>query len=102
MATRYCGTLKLSIRLQSDDSYNVRITEMNDDARFAPCNGVRLSPHMQARVASDSREAYDAIARAAISFAGNDDDAIYNFAFTDPDSGEAVVLRTLASAIAPL
>jgi hypothetical protein len=91
MATRYCGTLKLSIRLQADDSYNVRITELNDDARFAPCNGVRLSPHMQARVASDSAAAYDAIARAAVSFAGNEDDAIYNF--VEADCVDAVIRR---------
>jgi len=91
MATRYCGTLKLTIRLQADDSYNVRITELNDDARFAPCNGVRLSPHMQASVAGDSVAAYDAIARAAVSFAGNEDDAIYNF--VEADCVDAVIRR---------
>jgi hypothetical protein len=77
---RYCGTLELSITLKSDDSYSVRIRELNDDARFARLTDLHLSPATLLRLASDSSEAFDAVADAALGFASYSDDAIFSYA----------------------
>lgn len=80
MATRYSGTLRITIALKSDDSYSVRISELNDDARFAPLHGIGIAPALANRVALDSSEAYDAAAVAALGFASYEDEAVYRYA----------------------
>lgn len=95
MATRYTGTLKLSIRYSDQaGAYSVAITELGDNARFDALRGIRLSPAMQARTAAVSAEAYDAVARAAMSFAGANDEMVYAYAELDGETGEATVRRS--------
>lgn len=100
MATRYTGTLKLTIRYNDrTSSYTVRIQELNDEARFKTLSGIRLSPHDQQFTACDSPRAYDLIARAAISFGANEDEMLYAFATTDMN-GEVMIGRTQRAAAA--
>ncbi len=81
MATRYSGTLVLSIRyVDADASYTVRIREVNDDARFETLKGIRLAPFHASRLAVDSPKAYDLVAEAALGFASYADEAIANYA----------------------
>jgi hypothetical protein len=81
MATRYSGTLVLTIHyVDASESYTVRIRERNDDARFVTLKELRLAPFHQQCLAVESARAYDLVAEAALSFASNDDDAIYNYA----------------------
>jgi hypothetical protein len=95
-AIRYCGTLKMRITyVERDDTYRVAFTEIYDDARFKTLTDLRLSAFERARTAGDSSRAYDLIAKSAISFAADEDDAIYRFAFCDSDSGEAIISRKL-------
>jgi hypothetical protein len=93
MATRYCGTLKLTITLRPNETYSVRLEEENDDGRFATLHGLRLSPFHAGKYASDCRTAYDLAARAAINFAAHADDGVYQFAEVDP-GGEPVIVRS--------
>lgn len=94
MATRYSGTLVLSIRyIESSQSYTVRIRERNDDARFETLNELRLAP-VHSNLAVDSARAYDLAAEAALGFASYADEAIYNFACpADGYSGKWHVAR---------
>jgi hypothetical protein len=93
MAKRYCGTLALDIKyVANSDSYDVRITEVNDGARFQT---LRLWRWISSTWPTQTKEAYDRVARAAVSFAGYDDEAIYIFAECDPDTGEAIIRRRL-------
>lgn len=80
MATRYCGTLILTVRyVDASESYTVRIREQNDDARFSPLHGVRLAP-VHSNLAVDCARAYDLACEAALGFASNDDEAIFSYA----------------------
>jgi len=80
MATRYSGTLVLSLRyVDRTDSYAVRIREVNDDARFETLTDLRLAP-CHSNLAVDSPKAYDLAAEAALAFASNADEAIYSYA----------------------
>lgn len=80
MATRYSGTLVLSIRyVDASESYTVRIREHNDDARFATLTGIRLAP-VHSSLAVDSARAYDLVAAAALGFADHEDNAIRSYA----------------------
>ena len=54
-----------------------------DEACFEPQNGIGLSPHLARRLAVDSAEAFDHIARAALGFAGYEDDRIFCYAEGD-------------------
>lgn len=92
-ATRYCGTLEIIITLNVDDSYNVVLVETYDDARFETLEGIRLSPYMANRVAADSAVAFDAVARAALSFAGNEDDDVYRYVEWSETSEEPAIRR---------
>jgi hypothetical protein len=94
MATRYSGSLKLSITLDTTDTYSVTLS---GDGYRCRLRGIGLAPATAARVALDSAEAYDAIARAAISFAAHEDgtDAIYGHTDCD-DAGEPTVRRRKA------
>lgn len=95
MASRYCGTLKITIALGADsETYSARIRELNDDARFETLHGLRLAPHYARQLAADSSEAYDHMARAALGFASYADDAIDNFAELDSD-GSRIIRRRL-------
>jgi hypothetical protein len=73
----------------------VAFTEINDDVRFKTLTDLRLSAPERARTAGDSNKAYDLIAKSAISFAADEDNAIYRFAFCDSDHGEAIISRKL-------
>lgn len=93
MAKRYCGTLELTVKyIDASDTYNVAFRELNADAMFVPCHGIGLSPFDAGRLARDSKEAYDRVARAAVGFASYDDEMIHAFAVTD-ECGEAVIRR---------
>lgn len=82
MALRYSGTLELSITLRADsETYDVVITEMNDDARFNDIEGLKLPPAFASRNAADSAASYDLAADAALGFAADaDGDDIYTYA----------------------
>ena len=81
MATRYSGTLVLTIRyVDATSSYTVRIRERNDDAQFETLKELRLAPFHQQNLAADSARAYDLVAEAALAFASHDDEAIYSYA----------------------
>jgi hypothetical protein len=80
MAKRYSGTLVLTLSYSDrDSSYTVRISERNDDARFATLRGIRLAP-IHSNLAVDSPKAYDLAAEAALAFASYEDEAIHNYA----------------------
>ncbi len=80
MATRYSGTLVLSVRyVDATSSYTVRIREQNDDARFATLTDIRLAP-VHSNLAVDSAKAYDLACEAALGFASYEDEAIANYA----------------------
>lgn len=97
MAKRYCGALRLDIAyVDASDSYTVRIgshEHASPKVSFPTLEEVRLSPFVAARTARDNPRAFDAIAKAAISFAANDDEAVYVYAETDEDTGDAVISR---------
>lgn len=95
IAIRYSGSLKISISYSVGelDAYDVEIAEANDDARFAPLEGIRLSPYHASRLAADSDEALDRVADAALSFAAAEDEAIFAFAEFESDGDSAVIRR---------
>lgn len=66
MAIRYCGTLILGIRYErKTGDYTVRVRERNDDIERVLARGVHpLTP----RFATESADAYDSVARAALCF----------------------------------
>ena len=79
MATRYCGSLRLDIRWLDTGSYTVRVYD-SDRKRLITLRGLNLSPFHAAKLAVDCAEAYDRVAEAAVSFAGNDCEDIYAYA----------------------
>jgi hypothetical protein len=97
MATRYTGDLKISIKLLSDSvTYNVTLETTDRTVKFVPVKGISLSPYAQARIAADSKEAFDEVARVAVSFAAADfGDEVLNWTRMD-DEGEVVIQRRYA------
>lgn len=88
MAIRYSGELKMHVVLCKDDTYSVTFGTL-----CPPITGVRLSPFDQGRYALDSREAYDRIAQAGISFAEHEHHVeLYGHCETDP-AGEVIITR---------
>lgn len=92
MATRYTGSLKLSITLDSTDTYSVTLSGLAGTNYFGRLRGLGLSPHMASKVALDSAEAYDAIAKAAVTFAGAEKGADV-YAHADCDDGGGAIIR---------
>lgn len=97
MAKRYTGDLNISIKLQSDSvTYNVTIKPRGGDMKLESVRGIQLSPYAQARIAADSKEAFDEVARVAVSFAVDQiGDEILNWARLS-DSGEVLIQRRYA------
>lgn len=96
MAIRYSGSVRIKITLQPDDSYNA-VFAVQEDAwiELPKQDGLRLSVEDQARLASDSPEAYDEVARAALAFLSNDTDEVLSHANQD-DAGRFIVSRRFA------
>lgn len=85
-ARRYCGTLALTIRyVARDDSYTVRIREVNADLAPRTLTELRPSPNDRARFPVDSSALIDRVADAAIGFASNEDEMISAYAEVDPE-----------------
>jgi hypothetical protein len=97
MATRYSGDLKITIKLQSDSiTYNVTLESQDHSVKFVPVKGIKLSQYAQSRIAADSKEAFDEIARVAISFAADDfGDEVLNWTRMS-DEGEILIQRRYA------
>lgn len=90
MARRYSGDLTIVVSFNDQiDRYCGRIVKKGEGAIFH-FDDIGLSEDLKRKIAVDSPEAYDAIAKAAISFAG---DGLNSCAF-DQKSGEAVVFRS--------
>ncbi len=86
-ARRYCGTLALTIRyVARDDSYTVRIREVNADLAPRTLTDLHPSPHDRARFAVDSSALLDRIADAALGFASYEDEMITAYAEIDPEA----------------
>lgn len=86
----------LRIELRTDDSYSVRIHESAGDMPRAVLHGLGLAPADARRIALDSPEAYDLIARSALAFASADGHAIYAFADANAETLEFQVSRKRA------
>lgn len=88
-ATRYSGALTIYLRLHFDDTYEARLRgPVSKDGRFTcDLTGLRVTPAMAEKHALDAAECFDAIARAAISFAAYETggDEIYSLAELDED-----------------
>lgn len=91
-AIRYCGQLKIELRLQDDNSYYAKL--FDGGKVLVELDGLNLSPHKQRTIAADSSEAFYLMAAAAISFATYDNpdvaDEIYALCDMD-DRGEPII-----------
>jgi len=95
-ATRYSGQAKISIRYHDNgECYSATVT--SPDGKKA-LKGIRLSPFDRSRISADGAEAFDKVARAAISFAEHEGLEAYADV---KDNGEAEITRRAPSTRTP-
>lgn len=68
---RYCGNVRISIVLTPRDQYEVQLSDGEDECSFT------LNPPKVITDALDSEDSFDAIARAALAFAIDEVDSIF-------------------------
>ena len=91
MATRFCGSLRLSIRYSdATETYSVRVHE--GKTLLASLTGIGMAPVFADRLSVDCPEAFDRIAECAVSFAGHENEDIYAYADTT-DNGMNLIRR---------
>jgi len=90
--SRYCGELKLNINL-AEDSIHYSVNICRNGERIARVAGLRRSPHDESTMSADCPEAYDRVARAALSFGSFEHgDNVSSFAELD-DEADWIVRR---------
>jgi len=80
MATRYSGSLCIRLTVNDWGEYS-GLASGPEGLRF-PIRGLRLSPELWRRLASDSPEAYDHAALAALGFWSAEEELVYAHALT--------------------
>ncbi len=86
MAIRYCGNVRITVKLNDDYTYSATLGGKRLD-------GLRMSPFDAARLSADCSEAFDRIAGAACAFATYDDDSLYDLGMDSTDNGSFLISR---------